>query len=97
MIDLQNAGLIGTVRGRRGGACLTKRSTEVTLWQVQKAVDPPAIFALHPNQPSRQCPVGARIELVMGEVQARLLRAMERELQQITLADVLAWLECVRE
>jgi Rrf2 family protein len=93
LIDLQDAGLIGTVRGPRGGACLAKRPAEVTLWQIQHAVDPPTTFALHPNQPSPRCPVGARIEVVMGGVQGRLLRAMESELKQITLADVLSWLE----
>jgi Rrf2 family protein len=95
LVDLQSAGLIGTVRGPRGGAYLAKAPSEVTLWQIQHAVDPQTAFALHPNEPSRRCPVGARIERVMGEVQAQLLGAMERELKRVTLADVLARLERV--
>ncbi|MBV9492027.1 MAG: Rrf2 family transcriptional regulator [Verrucomicrobia bacterium] len=93
LIDLQNAGLIDTARGPHGGACLAKAPAEVTLWRIHYAVERPTAFALHPNRPSHHCPVGARIERVMGEVQARLLGSMERELKQITLADVLSWLE----
>ena len=96
LVDLQNAGLIGTVRGPRGGAYLAKVPSEVTLLQIQHAVDPQTAFALHPNEPSRCCPVGAGIERVMGEVQEQLLGAMERELKRVTLADVLARLERVQ-
>jgi len=93
LIDLQAAGLIGTIRGPRGGAYLALPPGKITLFEVRCAVDPPTAFELHPQPPARSCPVGARIRAVMTEVQEQLLRAMERELNAVTLADVVSRLQ----
>jgi Rrf2 family protein len=89
LIDLQNAGLIRTQRGPRGGAFLHEKPEKVSLFQIHAAVGSLELFGAHPNRPSRDCPVGKRIESVMQQIQARANRSIERELQKITLADVL--------
>jgi DNA-binding IscR family transcriptional regulator len=47
------------------------------------------VFGAHPNRPSRKCPVGKNINKVMTQIADRAGRALERELEKITLADVL--------
>ncbi|MGA8659785.1 MAG: Rrf2 family transcriptional regulator [Chthoniobacterales bacterium] len=89
LIDLQNAGLIRTQRGPRGGAFLHEKPEKVSLLQIHAAVGSLEFFGAHPNRPSRDCPVGKRIESVMQQIQTRANRSIERELQKITLADVL--------
>ena len=89
LVDLQNAGLIRTHRGPHGGAFLQQRPENVSLFQIHAAVDSLDLFGTHPNRPSQDCPVGKRIESVMEHIQKRASLSIERELQSMTLADVL--------
>jgi Rrf2 family protein len=88
LIDLQNAGLIRTSRGPQGGAILAKPPKNISLWHVHSAVESRELFGQHPNPPSPTCPVGQGIEKVLGYVEKRANRSFSRELQMISLADV---------
>ena len=88
LIDLQNAGLIRTSRGPQGGAVLAKPPKNISLWQIHSAVESREMFGQHPNPPSPDCPVGQGIEKVLGYVERRANRSFSRELQMISLADV---------
>ena len=89
LIELQEAGLILTLRGPHGGATLKRRPEKVTLREIHNAVDQGNTFATHPNEPSAECPVGRNISRVMESIQDRANRALARELEKMTLADVL--------
>jgi Rrf2 family protein len=89
LIDLQKAGLIETHRGPHGGAYVVRKPDSISLLEIHRAVDPPVLFGVHPNRPSRDCPVGKRIERVMVKIIDRTNSALEAELKQMTLADVL--------
>jgi Rrf2 family protein len=89
LIDLQEAGLISTIRGPRGGASLKRKAEKVTLRDIHNAVDQGNTIATHPNEPSLDCPVGRNIGKVMERIQERANRALARELEKTTLADVL--------
>jgi len=89
LIELQEAGHICTLRGPRGGALLKRKPERVTLREIHQAVDQGNTFGTHPNEPSPECPVGKKIAKVMGRIQDRANRALERELERMTLADVL--------
>lgn len=89
LIELQEAGLISTLRGPHGGAVLKRKPEKLTLREIHHAVDQGRIFGTHPNEPSPECPVGKKIGKVMQRIQDRANRALERELEKITLADVL--------
>jgi Rrf2 family protein len=88
LLELHNAGLVKTRRGPQGGAVLSRSPERITLLQIQAAVDPQELFGMHPNQPSRQCPVGRRIEDVMGYIHRRATRSYTQELRKITLQDI---------
>jgi Rrf2 family protein len=89
LIDLQDAGLISTARGPHGGATLKRKPEKVTLCDIHNAVDQGNAFATHPNEPSLDCPVGKDIGRVIKRIQDRTNRALARELERTTLADVL--------
>jgi len=89
LIELQDAGLISTFRGPHGGALLKRKPEKLTLREIHRAVDHGSIFGTHPNEPSQECPVGKSIGKVMERIQDRTNRALERELEKMTLADVL--------
>ena len=89
LIELQEAGLIATTRGPHGGSILKRKPERVTLREIRDAVEKGQLFGLHPNKPSKKCPVGKNIGKVMSRVADRAGKAVERELENITLADVL--------
>src|SRR5207302_5466848 len=89
LIELQDAGLISTSRGPRGGSVLTRKPDKVTLREIRGAVEKGPVFGSHPNKPSRKCPIGKNISRVMIGITDRAGKALERELEKITLADVL--------
>src|SRR6476646_8332182 len=88
LIELQEAGLISTLRGPNGGAILKRKPEKLTLREIRRAVDHGNLLGRHPNEPSPECPVGKRIGKVMERIQDRANQALERELEKMTLADV---------
>jgi len=68
---------------------LRRNPERVTLREIRSAVEKGQIFGSHPNRPSRKCPVGKNINKVMMQVADRAGKALERELDKMTLADVL--------
>src|ERR1700751_4980723 len=85
LIELQEAGLISTLRGPHGGAVLRRKPEKVTLREIHHAVDQGNAFATHPNEPSPECPVGRKIGGVMQRIQDRANRALAQELEKVTL------------
>jgi Rrf2 family protein len=86
---LAEAGLIASRTGAAGGSRLARGASEITLLDVYRAVEPGAIFALHPNPPNRRCAVGRNIQGVLGSVLGEAQRRMEQSLAEVTIADVL--------
>jgi Rrf2 family protein len=89
LLDLHKAGLVATLRGSAGGAKLSRKPQQIRLGEIHRAVEERRFFGTHPQKPSRACPVGCRIEAVLREIFTRASRALERELDTITLAWVM--------
>lgn len=88
--QLKEAGLIQVKRGT-GGAALAKPPKEIRFLDVYRAVEcveENALFHFHEN-PNQKCPVGKNIHRALDDKLIRVQEAMEKELQQITLAEVL--------
>ena len=87
---LQRAGLIAIARGV-GGAHLAIDPAQLTLWDVYRALEPDGLdhlIGLHPA-PSPYCPVGRNIGAVLQEPYRQVGQAVQRQMQQITLAQML--------
>ena len=87
--QLKAAGLIEVARGT-GGTTIAKPLSEITFLDIYRAVEcveENQLFHFHEN-PNTACPVGRNIHHVLDEKLDRVQKAMERELQSITLEDV---------
>lgn len=89
LADLRRAGLVKTHRGALGGAKLSRRPCEITLDEVYRAVTQSPAFGLHRQHPNQKCPVGRKIELVLGTVFSSAQQALESALARQRLSDVL--------
>ena len=90
---LREAGLVRAGRGPGAGWTLARPANRIRLDEVYDALDAdpdnPTAFALHPHQPSQDCPVGFGIRPVLSDVYADADAAVRRSLRRRTVADVL--------
>lgn len=89
LLQLKAAGLVNVQRGT-GGAAIAKPLDDITFLDIYKAVECieyGELFHFHDN-PNIECPVGRNIHNVLDEKLRRVQNAMEREMESITLADV---------
>jgi DNA-binding IscR family transcriptional regulator len=84
---LRRAGLVSTQQGV-AGAHLAKSISEITLFDVYRAVETdPDLFSIH-AQPNPACPVGANIQATLERVLGDAQRAMESRLARTKVSDV---------
>lgn len=89
--QLKEAGIIEVKRGT-GGAAPAKPLEEITFLDVYRAVEcieENTLFHFHEN-PNPDCPVGRNIHKILDGRLLKVQQAMERELQGMTMADVMA-------
>lgn len=88
--QLKDAGLIEVKRGT-GGAAVIQPPEKITFLDVYRAVEcieENTLFHFHEN-PNPKCPVGRNIHSILDGKLIRVQEAMERELDAITLSDVI--------
>ena len=85
LLDLHKAGLVKTERGPSGGARLARPASRIKVRDIYRAVEDPSLFAAHRKRPSKACPVGCNIESTLAQLFERANRALERELESVTL------------
>lgn len=86
--QLKTAGLITVTRGS-GGADIAKPLDQITFLDIYNAVeciDNGQLFHFHEN-PNSLCPVGRNIHNALDNRLLQIQKAMENEMQKITLAD----------
>ena len=90
--QLKKADLISVARGT-GGAEIIKNLEDTSLLDIYQAVEclgkTGQLFSFHEN-PNPACPVGANIHGVLDEKLQKIQLAMEQELSQTSLAQVVA-------
>ncbi|XEC95141.1 Rrf2 family transcriptional regulator [Paenibacillus tarimensis] len=92
---LKKAGMV-RVKAGTGGATLIKSPDRITLLDVYRAVEvveEDALFNFH-DHPNPDCPIGANIEAVLRENMLRAQSALENELSQVTLDQLVVDLRC---
>lgn len=85
---LRRAKLVTSQTGPGGGWLLTHAPRDVTLRDVLRATEDGALFALHSSPPNPKCPVGGSIQDILGRRFEATQRAVERDLAQTTIADL---------
>ena len=89
MGNLKEAGIIDISQGK-SGITLAKRLDDITFYDIYRAVDSVSdegLFHFHEN-PNTNCPVGRNIHKAVDEKLLKVQQAMEAEMKQITLSDV---------
>ncbi|MGT2847120.1 Rrf2 family transcriptional regulator [Streptococcus massiliensis] len=90
--QLKKAGLISVARGT-GGAAIEKELEDISLLDIYRAVGSLGktgkLFSFHEN-PNPNCPIGRNVHAVLDDKLLQIQNAMERELAQSSLADVVA-------
>lgn len=89
MGNLKEAGIIAISQGKSGIA-LAKELDEITFFDIYKAtscVDDEGLFHFHEN-PNPDCPVGRNIHKALDEQLLSVQKAMEVQMKNITLADI---------
>ena len=90
--QLKKAELISVARGT-GGAEIIKNLEDISLLDIYQAVEclgkTGQLFSFHDN-PNPNCPVGANIHVVLDQKLDKIQMAMEQELGQTSLAQLVA-------
>ena len=90
--QLKKADLISVARGT-GGAEIIKNLEDISLLDIYQAVEclgkTGQLFSFHDN-PNPNCPVGANIHEVLDQKLLNIQEAMENQLRQTSLAQVVA-------
>lgn len=82
---------LSTCRGAAGGTSIAKPLAEITLLDIYNAVECVGngeLFHFHENS-NQECPVGRNIHRILDGKLEQVQRAMEQEMEKITLADVI--------
>lgn len=88
--QLKAVGLIKVTRGI-GGASLNKETSEISLFDIYRAVDcveSGDLFRFH-EDPNTKCPVGRNIHAVLDDKLIKIQEAFENEMKKTTLADII--------
>lgn len=95
--QLRNAGLIEVARGT-GGTTVTRPASEITFYDIYKAVDlleEGTLFHFH-EDPNPCCPVGKNIHMALDDKLVCIQKAMENEMKKYSIADVVCQIkQCV--
>lgn len=87
--------LVSAQKGVTGGFSLSKSPAAISLLDIYRAAEPSPTHGLAHFTPNHRCPVGAKIEHVLGGIFAKAQTGMETELARVSLADVEAQLHAV--
>lgn len=92
---LAKARLVAATKGPSGGFVLARPASKVTLLDIHRAVEPKADSGMGRFAPNRECPVGAKIEAILGRLFARAQASLEAEWSRVSLASVAEQLQPV--
>jgi Rrf2 family protein len=85
---LAKAGLTSGQLGTGGGAILIRAPKDIKLIDVYNAVEDGELFSMHRSPPDQNCYVGSQIQKVLQPHFFRAKAAMEKELERVTLAEI---------
>jgi Rrf2 family protein len=86
---LREARLVRSRSGPGGGWELVVPARTITLGDVLRVVETEGLFPLHASTPNPRCPVGRNIQDALSGRYAEARRAVEKNLERTTIADLL--------
>jgi len=89
LLSLQRARLVDTCKGAGSGSRLNRSPGRINLADIYRAVEEAEPFASPARKPNNACPVGHGIRRELDRIFASAQKAMERDLEKTSLADVI--------
>ena len=89
LLALQRAKLVDTCKGAGAGSRLNCAPRRINMAQIYRAVEAIEAFRTPSRNPNPDCPVGHCMREMLEEIFTSAQRAMERDLEKTTLADVI--------
>ena len=89
MARLARAKLVTAQSGAAGGFTLARNARDITLLDVQRALDEGGLFAVHQNRREPGCPVSCHLKSVLSDVFQTAEDAAGSELAKVRLSNVL--------
>lgn len=86
---LSKGNLIASLPGSTGGATIARPANKITLAQVYSSLAFNEVIQLPSKKANQDCPVGKGIETVLCRIQKDVDKAIDRELREVTLCDVM--------
>jgi len=93
LLSLQKARLVDTCKGAGSGSRLSRSPQRINMAEIYRSVEDSEAFATPARKPSAACPVGHHMLEILARVFASAQKALEKDLEKTTLADVLAALK----
>jgi Rrf2 family protein len=89
LLALQRGKLVETRKGAGSGSRLSRSPARINMAEIYRAVEDCEPFATPTRKPNQACPVGQCMRETLEKVFASAQKAMERDLERTTLADVI--------
>ena len=89
LASLRKAGIVASQGGSAGGWSLLRPAEQISLLDVYRLVDAGPALALYQKQPNFRCPIGKWIQSSIESHYQRAQLGLERELDKVTIAEVL--------
>lgn len=88
--QLRRAGLVETRLGKGGGSLLARPAAQITLRDVYRATESTPALTSHRCDEGSPCPVARRMAPLLDDLNRELEVALTRELERMTLAELLS-------
>ena len=86
---LAKARIVASEKGPAGGSRLARRPSAITLGEVYRALGEGPLFPVHKNPENKRCPVSCRMKEALGAIFGRAQSAVEKELERVSVGEVL--------
>jgi Rrf2 family protein len=88
MSGLRDQGIVVAERGRTGGWQLTKELSSISLLDVYKALEKPALFNVGPSSENPQCYVEQAVDARMDQTLTEAEQLVMRQFAEVSIADI---------
>ena len=88
MSGLRDQGIVTAERGRTGGWQLTKELSAISLLDVYKALEEPALFNIGPSSENPQCYVEQAVDARMQQTLSEAEQLVLRQFADVSVSDI---------
>ncbi len=89
VVLLSSAGLVESVRGKAGGIRLAKKTKDITLDQIYKAVTEHTLVAVPKKSPQKNCAISCGMGDILNKISSEIEEDTLKQLSKKNLSEIL--------